>query len=201
MLEESSIIQIPLDNLVPNKINPKSMTELQFKKLKKSIEQLGLLNPIIVRKLSETKYEIIDGEHRYKAFKELGHIKILSNVIKATDEDVKKIILTSTIKGNHNFSKMSNLVDSMGEQDNNSMLVCNIDKRKNKRIKGYKKYSETESLKDESECAKVFPIDTFKKILFFSFLKDEYDLVINFLNKINKDNSKALLKLAQKNVL
>ena len=63
---ENEICHLKLEEIVPNKYQPREVwDESSLKELTKSIEQHGVIQPIIVRK-SDDKYEIIDGERRYK---------------------------------------------------------------------------------------------------------------------------------------
>jgi len=78
--DENKVVDIPLDLITPSRMNTfKAYPEETFAELKASIESSGLLMPIIVRpaeccetyKIDE-QFEIIAGEHRYLAHKELG---------------------------------------------------------------------------------------------------------------------------------
>lgn len=62
-----------IDNITPNTWNPKQKNTSDYEKVKKSIEQKGLRGAIVVRQNSDGKFEIIDGEQRYTAAKELGY--------------------------------------------------------------------------------------------------------------------------------
>ncbi len=54
--------------------------------LKRSIEKLGQLEPIIVRRQGD-RYEILDGHRRVAVAKSLGHADIAAEVIEAEDKD------------------------------------------------------------------------------------------------------------------
>ena len=95
------IEKIALNKIQPNTFNPNKMPDGTFQKLKLSITKFGIFNPILVRK-KENKYEIIDGEWRWRAFQDLRMYEIPCRVIEATDEEVKQMIFASTIKGKHN---------------------------------------------------------------------------------------------------
>lgn len=53
-----------------NSWNPNRMTDFMYQKELASISRFGFVNPIIVRQLGD-RYEVIDGEHRLKAAREL----------------------------------------------------------------------------------------------------------------------------------
>jgi len=74
--EVDKVIEIELSKIVPNKFQPRrEFNPIDIESLALSIKHHGLLQPIIVRKISD-KYELIAGERRYRAFKYLNKTKI-----------------------------------------------------------------------------------------------------------------------------
>ena len=68
---------IPISKIRPNKNQPrKNFDSIKMEELVSSIRQRGILQPIAVRKLEDDNYEIIAGERRYRAAKEIGLEKI-----------------------------------------------------------------------------------------------------------------------------
>lgn len=70
----------------------------KFEALKASIKDVGVLHPIIVR-YSEDKqypYEILAGEHRWKATKEIGLLTIPAKIVYPCDDEKAKTIFTLT---------------------------------------------------------------------------------------------------------
>lgn len=66
----ASFEMIPLCKLVPSPTNPrKFFDEDKTKELAASIKEKGVLQPILVRLRSDTNYEIVAGERRYRASK------------------------------------------------------------------------------------------------------------------------------------
>ena len=64
---ENEIIYINLNDIIPNRFQPREIfDEKSLNELADSIKQHGVIEPIIVRPVSN-KYEIIAGERRYKA--------------------------------------------------------------------------------------------------------------------------------------
>ena len=70
---KEKIINIPLPHIEINILNPrKRFVDTEEDVLIESILSKGLLNPIIVfRRKKDGKYVILDGERRFRAFKEL----------------------------------------------------------------------------------------------------------------------------------
>ncbi len=70
---ESKIIflEVETGKLIPNGWNTNSVPVLNMDKLKESVTQLGMFKPVVVREKGEM-YEILGGEHRWRAAVELG---------------------------------------------------------------------------------------------------------------------------------
>ena len=70
--------KISIKKIITNPDQPRKTFDLdKIEELKKSIEQNGLIQPIVVRKLRSSKnYEIIAGERRFRACSSLGMKKI-----------------------------------------------------------------------------------------------------------------------------
>lgn len=69
------LLTLPLAALVALRRNPQYLSEKQNAALKTSIERDGFLAPIVVRKKGE-QYEILSGNHRAMACRELGRTEI-----------------------------------------------------------------------------------------------------------------------------
>ena len=67
------LLNLKIDKIVTNSNQPrKYFDDGKMSELKDSIKNSGLLQPITVRKISNGKYEIVAGERRYRACRELG---------------------------------------------------------------------------------------------------------------------------------
>jgi len=78
--------EIALDAIEVNPYQPrKDMDEEAIQALAKSIAADGLLQPIVVRKKGEKRYQIIAGERRWRACKTLKLKAIAARVIEASD--------------------------------------------------------------------------------------------------------------------
>ena len=70
------IIDLPLEKIITNPNQPRTyFNEEALNELSKSIQELGIIQPITVRKVDENNYQLISGERRYRASKMAG-IKI-----------------------------------------------------------------------------------------------------------------------------
>lgn len=91
--ETSQDLYIPIENIKPGNNPRKNFDPEKMEDLKVSIQEQGLIQPIIVRRLDTNEYEIIAGERRYRAHKELGLDKIQA-VVKA-DEELADVALNA----------------------------------------------------------------------------------------------------------
>lgn len=67
------LLNLKIDRIVTNSNQPRKYFDNEkMSELKDSIKNSGLLQPITVRKISNGKYEIVAGERRYRACRELG---------------------------------------------------------------------------------------------------------------------------------
>jgi len=91
--------EILLVEIETNPFQPR--TEFKQEKLHElasSIEQLGIIQPITVRKLKENKYQLISGERRFRASKIAGLDKIPAFVRIANDQEMLEMALVENIQ-------------------------------------------------------------------------------------------------------
>ena len=80
--------ELDVTSISPNPRQPRqvfeeeAMAELVF-----SIKEIGLLQPVVVRPLSEGKYELIMGERRWRATQEAG-LTTIPAIVRETGDDV-----------------------------------------------------------------------------------------------------------------
>ena len=85
---ESKKNQVPINDLVPNKYQPRKIfDETNLEDLTNSIKERGLIQPIIARKSKEhkEKFEIIAGERRWLAAQRAGFHRVPVVVTEADD--------------------------------------------------------------------------------------------------------------------
>lgn len=97
-LDQASITEIKIDSIVPNKSQPrKQFEEESLEELKESIEEFGVIQPIIVRK-TRSSYEIIAGERRWRAAKAAG-LKTIPCIVRTSDDrEAMKLALIENIQ-------------------------------------------------------------------------------------------------------
>lgn len=94
---------VPIDEIVPNPYNPNYMEKGMFEKAGKSVDELGFLGAILVRRVNHTsaKYQILDGEHRWKLLKERNATECPVDVITRDVSDQEAQLLTVLINNLH----------------------------------------------------------------------------------------------------
>ncbi|MGH3714404.1 MAG: ParB/RepB/Spo0J family partition protein [Micromonosporaceae bacterium] len=79
--------EVPVGDIAPNPRQPRQVfEETAFEELKASIQQVGLLQPIVVRELSPGRYELVMGERRWRAASALG-LELIPAIIRDTRDD------------------------------------------------------------------------------------------------------------------
>jgi len=79
--------EIPVGSIVPNPKQPRTVfDEEALDELKISIEEVGFLQPIVVRELDQDKYELVMGERRWRAAQAIGRESIPA-IIRDTRDD------------------------------------------------------------------------------------------------------------------
>ena len=65
-------IDIPLEQLVEAKWNPNLMDDEMLMHLRESLRRYGLVENLVVRRLSRDRYEVLSGNQRLRLLKEIG---------------------------------------------------------------------------------------------------------------------------------
>jgi ParB/RepB/Spo0J family partition protein len=91
---KGEILEAPIDQIRPSPYQPRLYFELET--IKESIKQDGMLVPPLVRRKPEgaTEFELIDGERRWRAAKELGWKTITVQVANVDDETARRMVFT-----------------------------------------------------------------------------------------------------------
>ena len=104
------LAKIPINNIVPNPYQPRTNFEPgALDELKKSILENGLIQPITVRRVDK-HFELISGERRVRASKEIGLKEISAYVIKV---DTKEAMLALS------------LIENIQREDLNPIEIAN----------------------------------------------------------------------------
>ena len=94
-----NIIDLPLENINNNPFQPRThFNEETLKELSVSIKELGVIQPITVRKIKGNQYELVSGERRLRASKLAGLDRIHSYVRLANDQESLEMALVENIQ-------------------------------------------------------------------------------------------------------
>lgn len=95
----SSINEIELSKISVNPNQPRrEFDETALQELSDSIAEIGIIQPITLRKMSEEEYQIIAGERRYRASIRAGLTRIPAYIRTADDENVMEMALIENIQ-------------------------------------------------------------------------------------------------------
>ena len=98
MNTESQILNVPIEDIIPNRFQPRlNFDEEGLKELAASIKEHGIIQPLVLRRLGD-KYEIIAGERRYKASKIAGLTTIPAIISTMTDQQSAEVAIVENIQ-------------------------------------------------------------------------------------------------------
>jgi ParB family chromosome partitioning protein len=79
--------EIPVAAIEPNTKQPRTVFEEEtLAELKSSIQEVGFLQPIVVRELAPDRYQLVMGERRWRAAKSLGR-DVIPAIVRDTKDD------------------------------------------------------------------------------------------------------------------
>lgn len=88
---------IAIDNIDPNPYQPRRIfPQAELEKLAASITEIGLLEPILLRKI-DNRYQIAAGERRWRAYKLLNKHTIEALITSITDSDMAVFALAENV--------------------------------------------------------------------------------------------------------
>ncbi|GAB2979979.1 ParB/RepB/Spo0J family partition protein [Nocardioides montaniterrae] len=90
--------ELPVGDIQPNAVNPRSVfDEEAMAELVHSIKEVGLLQPVVVRKTGEKSYELVMGERRWRATQQAGLATIPAIVRETDDTDMLRDALLENL--------------------------------------------------------------------------------------------------------
>ena len=133
VLKERKHQYVDPKSITPNPWNKNRMGDLYFAALKANLAnpQIGFTIPVLLRpnpdKKSEVPYMIIDGEHRYKAAKELGYDEIPAIVFPEISDAVAKYLMieSNAIHGETSDADIKNVLSTIEDDLENLDVWAN----------------------------------------------------------------------------
>ena len=93
-----SIIEISLENIQVNPYQPRTyFDEESLRELASSIKELGVIQPITVRKIGDS-FQLVSGERRFRASKLIGNNSIPAYIRTANDQEMLEMALVENIQ-------------------------------------------------------------------------------------------------------
>ncbi len=95
----TAINEIPLDQITPNPDQPRSFFDQEtLEELASSIRELGIIQPLSLRKTGPASYQIIAGERRYRAAKIAGLASVPAYIRTANEAELTEMALIENIQ-------------------------------------------------------------------------------------------------------
>ncbi|MFI5984106.1 ParB/RepB/Spo0J family partition protein [Streptomyces sp. NPDC051555] len=95
----ATFAELAMDAITPNPRQPREVfDEDALAELVTSIQEVGLLQPVVVRQSAPGRYELIMGERRWRACREAG-LERIPAIIRATDDE--KLLLDALLENLH----------------------------------------------------------------------------------------------------
>lgn len=94
-----NIIELDINSITVNPFQPRTnFNEENLKELASSIKELGVIQPITVRKLDFNNFQLVSGERRYRASKIIGLKTIPAYIRIANDQEALEMALVENIQ-------------------------------------------------------------------------------------------------------
>lgn len=126
--QQLTIIHVAPNTIEPNTWNPNRQSQEMYEREKLSIKMHGFIDPITTRDLGKGRYQIIDGEHRWRAARdlELPTIPIVS-LGKLDDHNAKKLtMLFNELGGDPEPAILAKLMADLAKVDSVEQLATEL---------------------------------------------------------------------------
>ena len=93
------VVAIPIKQIITNPYQPRTnFSDENIGELAESIKNLGIVQPITVRKIENDKFQLVAGERRLRASNKIGLKTIPSFIKNSSDEEMLEIALVENIQ-------------------------------------------------------------------------------------------------------
>ena len=183
------LLNLKIDKIVTNSNQPRKYFDNgKMSELKDSIKNSGLLQPITVRKISNGKYEIVAGERRYRACRELGMENIQRENLNPIEEAESYLMLMEVY--GYTQEKLSEKLGKTRSSVSNKMRILKLPASVKEMVKkGEISYGHARTLLSLSDEKKIE--EAAKEIINKGYSVRETERRVKFL--INKGNSSDAL--------
>ncbi len=185
-LDFKKLSVVSIDQLRPNTWNPKDKDTKEFNDVKASIEANGLRGFIVVREnpKDNVQYEIIDGEQKWTACKELGFEKVaIYNEGLVSDQAAQELTLWWQVQVPFNEMSLAKLVSKMIDQFGS--INTPYDEKKIAEFQELAKFDFNNYSKHSTKPPEM-PTGDLMKTFMVQVNKDAYEVIIQAINKAKK---------------
>jgi hypothetical protein len=121
VVEKMQVQHIPIDKVKPNPWNCNTMDDEMFNRLAEEIEEVGFVDPIQVVPMDDGMFQIIGGEHRWRALRVLQYEEIPCVVLsddKWKSVDLQKFVTMrlNAIRGKVSPQKFMELYNDLSDR-------------------------------------------------------------------------------------
>jgi ParB family chromosome partitioning protein len=113
------IENLPIESVQPDPANPNELPDDLLDTLKQDVRERGFVQPVLVRPLEgeEERYQIIDGEHRWKVLLELGAETVPAVVEDVSEDDARlRNITMNRLRGSFVPIKLALLLADLNQR-------------------------------------------------------------------------------------
>ncbi|HHU19606.1 MAG TPA: nucleoid occlusion protein [Bacilli bacterium] len=99
--KQDEVVQLSINHISPNRYQPRTIFNPEkIDELAQTIHTHGMIQPIVVRKVvdADQEYEIIAGERRYRAVKQLGWTEIPALIRQMNDKETASVALIENLQ-------------------------------------------------------------------------------------------------------
>lgn len=96
--EGEVVLSLPVDSIEPNPDQPRrSLDAEELAALADSIREQGLLQPVVVRRIGESRYQLVAGERRWRAAAQAGFLRVPAILREAEDWELLPLALVENL--------------------------------------------------------------------------------------------------------
>jgi ParB family chromosome partitioning protein len=98
-MSSEEMVEIDIDLIEPNNFQPRTnFNEEKLEELAQSIRSNGVIQPLLVRRVDEEKYQLVAGERRWRAAQRAGLLKVPCVVKEIPEDKMLELALVENIQ-------------------------------------------------------------------------------------------------------
>ena len=97
--QERRVRDIPISQVTPNPYQPRTLFDpIKMEELVVSIQELGVLQPILLRETGHERYQIVAGERRFRAAQSLGLTLVPAIVKECSEREMLEMAVVENVQ-------------------------------------------------------------------------------------------------------